>query len=410
MRIPFFILEALRRKKTSAIVLLTAMLMAAILYGLQISDQAMDKRMESVMANTRVDCAVTNLTGTQTDDLDMPAWVPNLFQPTNEKSIHVPETSFLDYVTDIRLKTTVEGKLRNNWQKISLVGLNSIAADHDLDAESATIVWTEGYNEALLAGDQMLCLLSSDLYEALQELDGWDKTVQVMVEAKFGERTFTMEELAVVGVVYGPQSVVYCPWQVAVDASYEVDDAYYADSISATIADNHKIDEFREKCVDLYFATVDPKGEPQPWEASPIYVNYPYAFEIYDEMLQQSLDTLQRSQTVFRLCQKLAVGITLVIGLVIGSLATRQQQKELALKYVLGCSRWRIVYEISATQLILSLLGGAAAVAVLFVLSGTVPPWKYLLLALAANYLGAALAACKVFVSKDLLQMTKEEH
>lgn len=410
MRIPFFVLEALRRKKTSFVIGLTALLMAAILYGLQIGDKAMEGRFESVMANTKVECAVTNLTGTQVDDLDMPAWAPNLFQPVNERTIHVPETSFLDYLTDIRLKTSREGKLYGTWQKITLVGLNSIAADHDLDAESAAITWTPGYDEQLLAGDGMFCLLTSDLYEDLQTQENWNETVQVMVEARFGEGTFTTEELAVVGVVYGPKSTVYCPWQVAVDAGYEVEGSYYADSISATIADNHKIDEFREKCVDIYFATVDPKGEPQPWEASPIYVNYPYAFEIYDEMLQQSLDALERNQFVFRLCQKLAVGVTLIIGLVIGNLSTRQQQKELALKYVLGCSKWRIVYEISAAHFLLSVLGSAAAVAVLFVLFRTTPPWAMLVLALATNYLGAVLAACKVFISKDLLQITKEEH
>lgn len=410
MRIPFFVLEALRRKKTSFVIGLTALLIAAILYGLQIGDQAMEGRFESVMANTKVECAVTSLTGTQVDDLDMPAWVPNLFQPTNERTIHVPETSFLDYLTDIRLKTTRQGKLCSTWQKISLVGLNCIAADRDLDAESAAVVWLVGYDEQLLAGDAMICLLSSDLYEDLKTQEDWDETVQVMVEAKIGDGTYTMEKLTVAGVVYGPASTVYCPWQVAVDACYEAEGAYYADSISATVVDNHKIDEFREKCVDIYFATVDPKAEPQPWEASPIYVNYPYAFEIYDEMLQQSLDTLERNQFVFRLCQKLAVGITLIIGLVIGNLSTRQQQKELALKYVLGCSRWRIVYEISAAHFLLSLLGGAAAVAVLFVLFRTTPPWAMLALALATNYLGAVLAACKVFISKDLLQITKEEH
>lgn len=410
MRMPFFVLEAMRRKKTSMVVGLSALLMAAILYGLQISDRAMERQMENVMTNTRVTCAVTNLTGTQVDDLDMPAWVPNLFQPVSEKTIHVPETSFLDYVTDICLKTTLDGTLCGGWQKVSLVGLNCLAADRDLDPEAATIVWQDGYDEQMLVGDRRICLLSNELYEDLNGQDGWDGTVQVMVSGKFGDRTITMEALTVAGVVYGPQAVVYCPWQVAVDASYEVNDAYYADSISATIADNRKIDEFQEKCVDIYFATVDPEAKPQPWEASPIYVNYPYAFEIYDEMLQQSLDTLQRNQLVFRLCQKLAVGITLLLGLVIGSLTARQQQKELALKYVLGCSRLRIVWEMSASQLLISLLGGTAAVVVLFVLSGTTPPWKYLLLALAANYLGVVLAACKVFISKDLLQITKEEH
>ena len=108
--------------------------------------------------------------------------------------------------------------------------------------------------------------------------------------------------------------------------------------------DNRRIDEFKQRCASVYFASVYPLGVPQPWEASPIYDSYPYALEVYDKTLNETFRTLENVMTVFQICQIAVVILTLGMGFIVGNLSAKHRQNELALLNVLGLPRSSIHY------------------------------------------------------------------
>lgn len=405
MRLPYLLRRMRRRKKMCLAVCIMGFVVSALLYGFRVGDLSMDKQIEDVFDNAVVTCAVTNLTGTQSDYLGLVDWTVNLFRETDADSIHIPETSFLDYLKDIQMKLYMRGELPG--QSIDVFGVNALGADRTLRPQENSISWFEGYDETIFSQTAALCIVSEDLYQSLETGDGAGREITLKIPGKYNEENVTQLNLTVVGICSGKKTTVYCPWDIATQAYRAVNGFLEADCIYATIIDNRRIEEFKERCAREYFAEVDPKGEPQPWEKSPLYDSYPYAFAVYDETMNQTVGSLRQNQSIYRLCQKFIVVLTLGMGFVIGNLSTRQRQRELALQYVLGLPRGRIFIEVWVEHLIVCGAGVVLAVAVFWVITGISPPWEYLLAAFGANCLGVAAALLPVLISEDILQLVK---
>lgn len=405
MALPYLLRRMLRRKKLCVVVWVIAFVTSALLYGFHVGDRVMDRQIEDVLDNSVVTCAVTNLTGTQSDYLELLDWTVSLFQRPTEHTVHVPETSFLDYVKDIQIKVSTKGSIFG--QKVDVLGITALEADRSYFAQENTIVWLGGYDETVFSGDAAACVVSEDIYRSFCAGDGGSEDVLLVIVGKYNEKITTELELTVAGICNGKQTTVYCPWETAIRAYRTVNGTANADCIYATITDNRRIEEFKERCASEYFAEVDPKGQPQLWEKSPIYEYYPYAFAIYDETMNQTLASLRRNQSIFRLCQKLIVVLTLGTGFVIGNLTTKQRQRELALQYVLGLPGGRIFTEVWVEHLTVCGTGIVLAIMVLLILFWTAPPWGYLLAAFGANCLGVAAAAAPVLINDDILLQVK---
>lgn len=405
MRLPYLMRRMYRRKKMCFTVCIMGFVIGALLYGFHVGDLSMDRQLEYVLDNAVVTCAVTNLTGTQSDYLGLVDWTLNLFRETNADSIHIPETSFLDYLEDIQMKLSMEGGLAG--QPVSVIGVNTLKADHTLHAEENWILWFEGYDETIFSQTAALCVISEDIYQGLED-SGGEPEITLEIQAKYDEKNIARLKLTVAGTCYGKQAVVYCPWSIAEEVYGSVNEFLEVDCIYATIIDNRKIEEFKERCAREYFAEVDPKGVPQPWEKSPLYDTYPYAFAVYDETLNQTVEALRQNQSIYRLCQKLIIVLTLGMGFVIGNLMTRQRQRELALQYVLGLPRRRIFAEVWVEHLAVCGAGIMLVVLIFLAAFRASPPWGYLLAAFGANSLGAAAALLPILINEDILQVVKK--
>lgn len=386
MRMPYLLRRMRRRRRICLAVCLMGFVVSALLYGFHIGDLSMDRQIENVYDNAEVSCAVTNLTGTQSDYLGLVDWTVNLFRETDEDSIHIPETSFLDYLENIQMKISIRGELSD--QSVKVCGINALGADHSFRPEENRIFWHEGYDERIFSQPEALCIVSEDIYRAVGLADGGSQDITLKITGKYDEKNVMELHLTVAGTFGGKLATVYCPWSIAADAYRSVNEFLEADCIYATIMDNRRIEEFKERCAREYFAEVDPKGEPQLWEKSPIYQYYPYAFAVYDESMNQTVESLRQNQRLYRLCQTVVIILTLGMGFVIGNLATRQRQKELALQHVLGLSKARIVVEVWVEHLLVCGTGTVLGIMVFGSVSGIAPPWSYLLAAFGTNCLG----------------------
>lgn len=406
MTFPYLYSRMSRRWKMCIFVFLIAFLTGILLCSMYIGERSMEAQIEEVYNNTTVTCAVTNLTGTQSDHLELPAWLVRLFQKPTEDAVHIPETSFLDYLTDIAFKLSIEGNIGE--QNVNLAGISSLYADRDFRPESHRIRWLGEYDESAFQSEEAVCVVPEEIYQSLPGSDG-EADLTVRISGAFNKEITTDLTMKIIGISTGKPDTIYCPWQLAADAFESVSGTLCADCIYATIADNHKIEEFKERCVGKYFATVDPHGEPQEWPESPIYDSYPFAFMIYDDVLRQTVASLQQSQSAFRLCRLAITFLTMGLGFVFGNLSTRRRQNEIALQYVLGLPAPLIFAEAWLEHLIVSTIGFTASAVPLCILFRGVLPWSNLLIAFAANSLGAAAAVLQVLSKRDAMQMIIRE-
>lgn len=405
MNMPYLLRRMRRRKKTCIIVGLSSFIAGVLVFGFHLSSLSLSHQLEEVTDNSVVTCAVTNLTGTQQDGLMLPDWAANLFGETTPESVHVPATSFMDYVKDVRMKFTMEAD--SPYGSVQVFGATSIYADRSISQQEHSIDWLDAYDDSVFESDTNACVVSEDLYVLLQQ----DSKGQITLSIKArndSKRTADLT-LRIVGVLHGKSMKTYCPWIPASRVCLDLNGHLSVDCISATIKDNRKIHEFEEKCAKVYFASVDPRGIPQLWEASPIYDSYPYALAIYDETLNETVKTLENGIVIFHVCQIAVIILTLGLGFIIGSLSVRQRQKELALQNVLGLPSHSIYFEVFVEYIIISFLCLGFSITMLTVASRTLLPWFYVAAILLAGCLGIAVGALPILISKDVLMMTKSE-
>lgn len=405
MSMPYLLRRMQRRKKMCVIVGLSAFIAGALVFGFHIGSISMSRQVEEVIDNSIVTCAVTNLTGTQQDGLMLPDWAANLFRVTTSESVHVPKTSFMDYVKDVRMKFSMEAV--SPYGSVQIFGATSIYAERSVTPQENMIDWLDGFDDSLFESDAEVCVVSDDLYKLLQQ-SGSNKLVLSVKARNSKERTADLT-LTVAGVIHGKSESVYCPWAPASKVCLDLNGHLNVDCISATIKDNRRIDEFKEKCASVYFASVDPRGVPQPWEASPIYDSYPYALEVYDQTLNETVRTLENGMTVFQICQIAVVILTLGMGFIVGNLSVKHRQKELALQNVLGLPRSSIYSEVFVEFTIVSFSCLAVGVAILAIIFRESPPWLYVVAVLAASCLGVTTGAMPILTNKDILLMAEKE-
>lgn len=81
----------------------------------------------------------------------------------------------------------------------------------------------------------------------------------------------------------------------------ELDGKITGDSLSATVRDNHELDEFRQILI-RHFANVDPSGHQEEINNSPALRYQQFAITVHDETLRETLNALNRNlQTLYRL-------------------------------------------------------------------------------------------------------------
>lgn len=104
---PYFFKQMRKRTGLCLVVVLTALAFSLALCMLQRSRDQMAARIEEVYDNLEVRCSVTNLTGTQSDRLNLPEWVLRLFTTGMTTGNFQEDGLFTPYVRDVQVRSTV---------------------------------------------------------------------------------------------------------------------------------------------------------------------------------------------------------------------------------------------------------------------------------------------------------------
>ena len=378
--LPPYLFKQLRLRRTlCAAAILAGVVFSFTLNLLRYSRLQMRDRIQEVYDNLEVRCAVTNLTGTQSDYLDLPDWVIRLFLTGEASPNREPEElNFASYIRDIRIKTRLSAQ--SSYGTVTLCGITDLAAEAPLSpASGSQITWREGFDASVFLGGENLCLVPADMEDdviCLQISTGTDDIVEA--------------QLQVVGTYTGSSSSIYCPWLYAARLYETVYGYLRVDSISAVIRDNRKIDEFWELCD--YFVAPTKDGAPVEWTASPVYRYYPYALAIYDDTLEETVLLLERNQNILAAVSWLLIAVSFAVGAVYSFLNLQKRRMELKQQYMLGLRLDGILLGTVLEQGLLCLIGIAVGTAV-FILAFRSSPGSLALLGFwCVNILATTLA------------------
>lgn len=404
-----YMTQRIKRQPLAAILLFALNFVAALLLCiLHTSSIRQNAQIDEVYENTTVTCQVSNLTGTQTDDLNLREWVIRLFMgnssvPNSNDANYLADGTmelFRSYLSDVYAKVSIRGQYRGTT--IHVVGITDIEADRALQEEYGCFVeWKEQYDDTIFSEAEAYCLIPKAMLSDLSETE----CIEITVQSK--DQTVT-KELQVVGTHTGPDNAIYCPWSIATQINQEIDGMIHADSISAVFLDSRTISDFWEEAASHYFVEPNAKGELTIWEESPVYNHFPYALLVNDDVLQETVSRLQNNLSIFRLCTTAIIVLSLILGLVIGHLIVRQRIKTLALQRILGQSNGYIFAETWLELTAITAVGIIAGMGASCVVGIRECPWGALAASLIFYVIGIASAIYSI-LRTDLIRSIKED-
>ena len=384
---PYFFKQMRKRTSLCLVVVLTALAFSLALCMLQRSRDQMAARIEEVYDNLEVRCSVTNLTGTQSDQLNLPDWVLRLFDEEKTYGNFQDNDLFAPYVRDVQVRSTVYCTQPDSQDRLTLSGVTGLKADRSLLASSGcTVVWREGFGEDMFRGRGFSLLLPEEQAH-LVDGDGY-----VTLEFTGVEGDNIQHRFLAAGTYTGGSGRLYCSWWVVRQLCEETYGGLTLVSLSAAMADNRKIGEFWDGYASRYFVAPTKDGTPVPWEGSRLYRTYPFALAIYDDVLVKTVEQLQQNQRLLGLVSWLLGLASFGVGAVFSILLLRHRSRELKLQFILGQSRGSILVWALTEHGILSLLGVIIGAGGFWLAFRTAPAWGPVAGFWVMNLAGTALA------------------
>lgn len=383
---------------------LFAAAVSIVLCGLHEASIQEQAHYEATWHSIPVPLTVTNLAGTQTDNLNAPAFVLDAFLPGSGCY-----PNFSSYIKDLKVKAH-HGIDKTNllvFQDCSvLVGINTLEADQALAVENGFVItWLPGYDESIFSGEDAVCILSRSMYRE------WEQTEDPLIlqfEYKkqgisFGdpEKELTME-LEVAGYFVGATSYyIYCPYSVVEKVYTGLEEKRVIDAVSGVLTDNSLLEALKQDR-RYWFAAPSATGAPTVWGAYG-YKYYPNALDIDDSMLVNAAAVLENSIAVNRICAIAVLALSAAAGFFIGFLVIRSRKREIALLRTMGTANCSIFISFALENL--------SCIAVGILLGGAAFRWQpaQQLQMFAIIYTASLVVSLLIFMNSNLMTTMKED-
>ena len=442
-------MKSLKRAPVRAVaVLLFAAVITMIICALQASNEAELRNYEEAYQAVPVTVTVTDPMGNNTDPSSIKPWVLDLLTGEStvelidtsaakdfEESINLKnkvdpvEVSLAEYLEDVQIKMShfvsrINGTEYNQGGKPYLIGMTSLSCDKQLLPEyGCEITWYEGYDESIFAGDDPVCIVPEAMAKPRYYNNGKgeaplyfrtsvvnfvkDEDGFLMPVPQTSEYSCTLK---IVGTyTAGDEKSIYCPYPIVEQVHGELEAERFFDSISATIADNRRLEEFREE-MSVCLLEPSPDAKNIHWGSYVInrsneYYNkyFDYAIDIADENLFDLSAILEDSIKFNRTVTVFVVILSVISGFLVGFLMVRRRKHDIMLMRMVGESNARVYVGFALEQMICIILG--------IVIGGAYYNWNPInnLAIFAVAYFIALSLALAIFMSKKLIKNVKED-
>ena len=354
MNIAKYAIKRISRNLISSLALmLVALAFVLIIYELDYSERSQEAQLGEVYKSFEIKCVVSNLVGTKTDGLDItPTYVDACVDPTYNLS---------SYIKDVCLKKSMKyepmQELYNDTYEVSgdpsIIGISRLEADQSLSSENGVKVsFDSGYGEEALNGNDKVCIIPDNIYDYLVGNSDGGVSLRLIVSVDEVSQWYTPveTELKVIGKytnVTGKSQTIYCPWGTICDIAYSCGGDRSADSLSFTVKDNYKLEEFKGILADYFHAVDVSIGED----------NTKYAIMVNDLIFLQSITSIERNINTLRALIPVIQALSIGIGFISGFLFIKSRKPEFAIMRSLGTGKGMVFTEAFFEQLILGILG-----------------------------------------------------
>lgn len=296
-------------------------------------------------------------------------------------------TDLVPYFREVRMKCELDGSVRTASGAViggELAALTEFGAVPAFDPKTGTgrVVYFDGEEHDLSDPGSYDVIIPERMLEAMEtDEEGNFLPVELAAYLPSARHIIYTTEAEVTGYYTGVDSkTVYVSWQYAAEIREGLGSSLSASSISATVADNTRLDELRE-LLGRHFNEVRPfggaEGEAKPGYRigadgtlkSDGYGNYLYAVTVHDESLRDTLGDLDRSIALLRRLLSVLTLMEMAATAVAAYFFIYTRKRELAVARSLGTPRKNILATIALELLIWC----AAALAITAVASAVVP-------------------------------------
>ena len=347
--------------------------------------QAQEDALNRTYEETEIRCVVSNLRGTKTDGLSIPASYLDLCTKGDRHD-------FYRWVERVCVKRTVSCTLEGSGEKLPLSGITFPEAAPALLAENGSIIrYQDGYAEEIFQSDEPLCIVPRAFWLAMQAEDR-------ELAITFAGQSVT---LRIAGVYESNLAgAVYCPFAF-LDAIQQDSAASSAESLSFYVKDTRTLDAFKREALKYF-------SEPLlTAEEKPMY----FALTVQDGLFQQTVARIEDNLFLLRLLLPTLYAISVGIGFLASFLFARGRIRDFAVMRSLGVTRLGVTGLVFMEQLVICVLGCIAGTIAGILLrdgaSGTL--WSDALFV--SCYLAGALSAV-IWITKvsvmTLLQQMEE--
>lgn len=380
-----------------ALILFASMISFAIC-GLQASN---DAKLEDELLRYKEAYKAVPVTVTVTPRTDeegrtslIAPWTADLFTGNNPVEIDAisPENgervtkqvSFAEYLKDVRIKMSKKPQLINGSDVTTqipgkypyLIGITSIPSDEQLLSENGCeITWYDGYDETVFGSEELVCLVPAGKAEAYDNGNGetvlyfyyaWGRMENgTYVEVSRQEYECTLK---IVGTyTAGDEMSIYCPFSIIEQVYVGLDESLSPDSISATIADNMRLDEFRETASVFFPKLAENPGEvPKIVKVNHRSNSYTFSSELNsisiddDDLFDYTAPVLEKETELNSMLEQTVLVASAAAGLLVGLIVTLLRKRGIGLKWEKGDSGAAIVLGALLEQMIFTIVGIAA--------------------------------------------------
>jgi len=346
----------------------------------------LETQYENTLENFPVIAVLSNLSGDNTDELEIDMRYINLFSD--------PDANFslYDFTGDIAMRRIADNAgVSGQTDDFSLIGISGIRSDAALNPETgAEITFFPGYDEQVFTSNELVCVISEDMnvfvnngllnvilhmqlpddilwHEGVMmygNMSNWIYAIEVdgvIVEVDIDDYTtiipgeiVTQEtELMVVGTVTGvDRGTIFSPFWTVNELAEELTEVPpFSDSLSITVSDNRELDAFKETA-SLSFP-----------RTNPVFDSRPFAMTIMDLEFYETLEPLRQNIIVVDVATPFIYILSVAVGFLTSVLLTRRRKAEFAVMRSIGVNKWVVFANALTEQVMLSIAGAVLGVA-----------------------------------------------
>ena len=247
------------------------------------------------------------------------------------------ELSLAEYVKDVQLMASEQinkvgdyiFSIRDHYYAYGITSLDGVPLF--ASGWESEITWFDGYDESIFTSDGLYCLIPASKLEEYDNGNGeavvsfyYSAMSHKVVDGELVKEQTEREcpyTLKIVGTYTGGDwNSVYCPLSIVLQACIDLEAVPRVLSLSATLADNSRLEEFREK-MSLCFLEPAPENEDIPWRTyaqfqkrSIFHKSYPLGLDIDDGALSDLIDVTGEVQRLESIAKIGVIAIAVIIA------------------------------------------------------------------------------------------------